>query len=71
MASVFQTVVVGVTSGGILLSFTRFLHPLNAARETGRVGNFFEHSEDRPIEQQPDGNPNDPPIPVRRIRPRG
>ena len=71
MALVFEMVVVGVTVGGVMLSFTRYFRPLLAARETGRVGQFFEHAEDRTEEQYPDGNVNDPPIPLRRLRPRG
>ncbi len=68
MTHAFPLVVVGVTVGGILLSFTRFFRPFLAAREVGRIGSFFEHAEDRPIEQHPDGNRNDPPIPQRPLR---
>ena len=71
MAHVFTLVVVGVTGGGLLLSLTRFFRPLLVARQTGRVGVFFEHVEDHTPDHLPDGNLNDPPIPVRPIRPRG
>ena len=71
MAHVFTLVVVGVTVGGILLSLTRFFHPLLVAGQVGRVGVFFDHDEDHAPEQLPDGNLNDPPIPFRPIRPRG
>jgi hypothetical protein len=70
MTNVFQAVVVGVTTGGIVVSFSRAFRPMSVLRELGRVGGWFEHAEDRPLAEQPDGNQNDPPIPVRPLRPR-
>jgi hypothetical protein len=70
MSYAFELIVVGVTVGGILLSLTRYFRPLLVARETGRVGDFFEHTEDRMLDEHPDGNRNDPPIPLRPLRPR-
>jgi hypothetical protein len=68
MVNAFQTVVVVVAVAGIALSFTRHLWPFDAIRDLGRIGSFFEHAEDRTLEEHPDGNSNDPPIPRRRLR---
>jgi hypothetical protein len=69
MAEVFQTVTVAVTSVGIALASSRFFRPAQALRDLGRFGGaWFDHTEDQPLEEQPDGNVNDAPIPVRPLR---
>jgi hypothetical protein len=72
MASLFQTVTVAVTGLGIALTATRLFRPGAALRDLGRFGRtWFDHNEDHPLEEQPDGNVNDAPIPYRRLRGRG
>ena len=69
MGSVFQTVTVAVTSVGLALSATRLLNPAQAFRDLGRFGSsWFDHAEDQPLEERPDGNVNDPPINHRPLR---
>lgn len=68
MTNAFETIVIAVTVIGLLLSVT-LLQPFRAAREIGRVGeSWFEHPDERPLEEGPDASENDPPIPFRPIR---
>ena len=71
MSSAFGTVVVVVALGAIFLSLTRAFSPLRAAQQLGRSGSWFDHEEDAGLEDRPDVNRNDPPIPQRRLRGRG
>lgn len=71
MDNLFETVVVGVALVGIAASFTRLLWPFRAADQIGQVGGaWFDHEEDRGLEDCRDCNQNDPPIPRRRLRAR-
>ena len=72
MGNAFQIVTVAVTSVGIAVSATKFFWPTRALSELGRLGqSWFSHEEDQTLEDRPDGNANDAPIPRRPLRPRG
>jgi len=71
MANALETLVIVVAVIGLLLSLTRRFSPLRAAQELGRVGGWFAHEDDLPLEERPDVNQNDPPIPRRPLRGRG
>lgn len=71
MASTLETLVIVVAVGGLLLSFTRLFSPLRTAQQLGRVGGWFIHEDELGLEELPDVNQIDPPIPHRRLRGRG
>jgi len=71
MAHALETLVIVVAVIGLLLSFTRLFSPLRAAQQLGRVGGWFVHEEDVELEDRPDVNQNDPPIPYRPLQGRG
>jgi hypothetical protein len=71
MTPTFEIVTIAVTVVGIVLSLTRFFQPFRVMRELGRGGAaWFDRIEDHPLDEQPDGSANDPPIPHRPLRPR-
>ena len=63
-----ETVVILVVTIGLVLSVTRRFSPLRAAQEIGRVGGWFAHEDELALEERPDVNQNDPPIPHRPLR---
>lgn len=71
MASILQTLVILVAVVGLLLSFTRLFSPLRTAQQLGRVGDWFVHEDDLELDELPDVNQIDPPIPYRPLRGRG
>lgn len=68
MTGTFETLVIVVVLAALLLSLTRRFSPLRAAQQLGRTGSWFDHPEDAGLEDRPDVNRNDPPIPQRRLR---
>jgi len=72
MVNAFEAVTAAVALIGIGVSLTRTLWPFRAADELGHVGtSWFDHEEDRALQDRPDAGRNDPPIPHRPLRPRG
>jgi hypothetical protein len=70
VAETFLIVLVVVAVVGTALSFTSFLWPFSVADELGRVGTWFSHEDELPLDARPDGNLNDPEIPRRALRAR-
>ena len=69
MASIFQTVTVAVSAVGIALATTRTFRPSEALRDLGRLGtSWFDHDEDHMLDERPDDNFVDEPIPHRPLR---
>jgi hypothetical protein len=62
--------VIAVSVAGILLALT-VCAPFKVAQSLGHVGSsWFDHEEDRPLEECRDCSESDPPIPFRRLRAR-
>jgi hypothetical protein len=71
MNQAFIAVLVVVAVVGTALSFTSLLWPFSVAEELGRVGVWFSHEDELPIESRPDADAKDPAIPYRHLRGRG
>lgn len=71
MTNAFEIVLIAVAVVGILLSFTRYLRPGRAVADLGRVGSmWFEHIEDREVNERPSEDARETPIPRRPLRSR-
>jgi hypothetical protein len=60
-----------VCGAGIALSLTPYFRVMTVLQELGRQGlTWFEHPQDRPVEQRPSEDAVDAPIPRRPLRAR-
>ena len=71
MMTVFEIVMFVVTALAVLACFTPFFNIRQAVASLGRQGMFwFEHDEDRGVEERPTEDERDAPLPQRPIRSR-
>lgn len=71
MTNAFEIVIVAVAVVAILLSFTRYFRTGRVLAELGRSGSmWFEHEEDREIDDRPGEDAVETPIPRRPLRTR-
>jgi hypothetical protein len=68
MPSIFFAIVIVVAVIGIGVSLTALAWPFTVMEEIGRTGQWFHHSDMDQLEDQPDGNQNDPTIPFKPLR---
>lgn len=65
----FEAVTLGVTAGAIALAATPYLRPSRVIQQLGRQGAmWFEHVEDREVDQRPSEDERDAPLPRRPLR---
>lgn len=69
MVNVFEAIVIAVAVAGIVLAVI-VGSPFRASRDLGLGRAWFDHEEDRALDQRPDCSENDPPIPFRPLRAR-
>jgi hypothetical protein len=71
MITTFEIVMFVVTALAIAACFTRFFSVRRAVASLGRQGAFwFEHEEDRAVEDRPTEDGRDAPLPRRPVRAR-
>jgi hypothetical protein len=67
----FEIVTIGVTLIALALSMTRYFRFTNVVADLGRQGDmWFEHTEDRTVEEQPTEDERETPLPHRPLRSR-
>jgi hypothetical protein len=65
----YETVTILVTGGAAVVGLVDYLRSGGAFTSTGRSGTFwFDHANDRPIEQRPSEDEVDLPLPRRPLR---
>jgi hypothetical protein len=71
MITAFEIVMFVVVSLAVAACFTPFFSIRRAMASLGRQGAFwFEHAEDRAVEERPDDDATDPALPRRPLRAR-
>jgi hypothetical protein len=71
MITAFEIVMFVVTALAVAACFTRFFSIRRAVASLGRQGAFwFEHEEDREVEERPNEDGRDAPLPRRQLRAR-
>jgi hypothetical protein len=67
----FEIVTIGVTLIALALSMTRYFRINRVVADLGRQGDmWFEHTEDRAVEDQPGEDERETPLPRRPLRSR-
>jgi hypothetical protein len=68
MSTAFLPILIIVAVLGLAVSVTRLAWPFTVMDRLGKTGSWMHHADMDPPESQPDGNENDPAIPLRALR---